>query len=238
MASAWRETASFPVIEDTAIRKPQPMSLSQDTSAGISSTAPSSGMVAPGLVGRVKGMLLAPGTEWLRVARENTTPARLFCGYVMPLAGLAALVALARFSRTLHAPLASVLAMVALTLGFEVMGVYVVAQIINVIAVFFRGVPSQGQALKVATYAFTPLWVAAVFIPFPAASVPLLFLAVLYHTYVMYMGLKVLMKSPRDRALGYATTVVLCSIILYIVFTQISAGLGATLHLGHFRAFG
>lgn len=214
------------------------MSLSHDTSAGITSSVPSSGVVAPGLLGRVKQILLAPGTEWLRVARENTTPVRLFCGYVMPLAGLAALVALARFSKTVHAPLASALAMVALTLGFEVLAVYVVARIINVLAVSFRGLPSRNQALKVATYAFTPLWVAALFIALPALSVPMLFLAGLYHTYLMYMGLKVLMKSPRDRALGYATTVVLCTIILYIVFTQISVGLGESLHLGRFRAFG
>jgi hypothetical protein len=214
------------------------MSLSHDTSAGISSAAPSSGAVAPGLIGRMKRMLLSPATEWPRVARENTTPARLFCGYVLPLAGLAALVALARFSRSVHAPVASVLAMVALTLGFEVLAVYVVARIINVLAGSFRGVPSQGQALKVATYAFTPLWVAALFIPFPALSVPLLFLAGLYHTYLMYMGLRVLIRSPRDRALGYATTVVLSSIILYIVFTQVSAGLGESLHLGRFHAFG
>jgi hypothetical protein len=69
-------------------------------------------------------------------------------------------------------------------------------------------------------------------------SVPLQFLAGLYHTYLMYLGLKSLMKSPRDRALGYATTVVLCSIILGIVFVQVSASLGESLHLGHFRAFG
>jgi hypothetical protein len=219
--------------------EPPRMSPSHDTSAaGISATAPSSGMVAPGLVGRVKGMLLTPETEWLRVARESTTPGRLFLRYVAPLAGLAALVAMARFSRTFHAPLAGVLVMVALTLGFEILTVFVVAQIINLIVVFFRGVPSQGRALKVATYAFTPLWVGAVFIALPAFSVPVLFLAGLYHTYLMYLGLKVLMKSPRDRALGYATTVVLCSVILYIVFTQISAGLGEILHLGHFRAFG
>jgi hypothetical protein len=216
----------------------QRMSLSHDTSAGITSTAPSSGEVAPGLVGRVKRMLLTPATEWPRVAREHTTPVRLFCGYVLPLAALVALVALARFSRTVHVPLTSALAMAALTLCFEVLTVFVVAQVINVIAVPFRGVPSQGQALKVATYAFTPLWVAALFIPFPTLSVPLLFIAGLYHTYLMYMGLKVLMQSPRDRALGYATTVVLSSIILYIVFTPISASLGETLHLGHFRAFG
>jgi hypothetical protein len=215
----------------------QRMSLSHDTSAGITSTAPSSGEVAPGLVGRVKRMLLTPATEWPRVAREHTTPVRLYCGYVLPLAALAALVALARFSRAVHVPLTSALTMVALTLCFEVLTVFVVAQVINVIAVPFRGVPSQGQALKVATYAFTPLWVAALLFPFPTLSVPLLFIAGLYHTYLMYMGLKVLMKSPRDRALGYATTVVLSSIILYLVFTQISASLGETLQLGHFRAY-
>jgi hypothetical protein len=32
--------------------------------------------------------------------------------------------------------------------------------------------------------------------------------------------------------------VVLCTMILYIVFTQLSVGLGESLHLGRFRAFG
>ena len=45
-------------------------------------------------------------------------------------------------------------------------------------------------------------------------------------------------KSPRDRALGYATTVVLSSLILGIVYVQASAGLGEALHLGHYHAFG
>ena len=183
-------------------------------------------------------MLLAPKTEWLLVARESTTLRRLFLGYVLPLAGLAALVALGRFSMALRAPPSSIVAMVAVTLGFQVMGVYAVALIINALAASFRGVPSRTHALKVTVYAFTPLWVSSLFIPVPLLSVPLLFLAGLYHTYLMYLGLKGLMKSPRDRALGYATTVVLCSIVLGIVFTQLSAGLGRTLHLGSFRAFG
>lgn len=199
--------------------------------------APSSS-VAPGLFGRVKGMLFAPKTEWLLVARESTTTSRLFFGYIMPLAALAALIALARFSQVHGASLWSVVAIVALTLGFEVMSVYVVALIIDAVALYFRGVPSRGQALKVASYAFTPLWLSSLFMPFPTLSVPLQFFAGLYHTYLMYLGLKGLMKSPRDRALGYATTVVLCSIILGIVFTQLSVVLGENLHLGRFRAFG
>ena len=183
-------------------------------------------------------MLFAPETEWLLVARESITRRRLFFAYVIPLAGLAALIDPARFSMFLRAPFASVGAIVAVTLGFEVMCVYVAALIINAVALYFRGVPNRAQALKVAAYASTPLWLSAVVTPFPTVSVPLQFLAGIYHTYLMYLGLKGLMKSPRDRALGYATTVVLCSIILGIVFVQVSASLGEALHLGHFRAFG
>jgi hypothetical protein len=124
------------------------------------------------------------------------------------------------------------------TFGFEVIGVYVVALIINAMASFFHARRSQGQALKIATYAFTPLWLSCVLIPFPGVSRLAQVLAGLYHTYLLYLGLRVLMQSPRDRALGYATTVVLCSIILGIVFTQLSAGLGETIHVSPFRAFG
>jgi hypothetical protein len=65
-------------------------------------------------------MLFAPATEWLLCARESITQ-RLFFGYVIPLAGLAALIDPARFSMFLRAPFASVAAIVAVTLGFEVM---------------------------------------------------------------------------------------------------------------------
>jgi hypothetical protein len=83
----------------------------------------------------------------------------------------------------------------------------------------------------VTAYASTPLWLASVFLPFPALTLPALFLAGLYHIYLMYLGLEILMKSPADRALGYATTVVLSAVILGIVFSQVGAGLGQILRL-------
>jgi hypothetical protein len=179
-----------------------------------------------------------PRAEWQHVAVESTTATRLFTGYTLPLAGLAVLAALLRFWFVTRVSVAGALLMIALTFTFEVVGVCVVALIINSLASFFRGVRSQGQALKVATYAFTPLWLSCVLIPFPSVSLPAQFLGGLYHTYLLYLGLRVLMKSSPDRALGYATTVVLCSILLGIVFTQVGAGLGETIHVSHFRAFG
>lgn len=213
------------------------MVFSHDTSAAIAPTAPLSG-AAPGLSGRVRGLLMNPRAEWQHVAVESTTATRLFTGYTLPLAGLAVLAALLRFWFVTRVSVAGALLMIALTFTFEVVGVCVVALIINSLASFFRGVRSQGQALKVATYAFTPLWLSCVLIPFPSVSLPAQFLGGLYHTYLLYLGLRVLMKSSPDRALGYATTVVLCSILLGIVFTQVGAGLGETIHVSHFRAFG
>ena len=213
------------------------MAFSHDTSAGIDPTAPATG-AAPGLSGRVRGLLFNPKSEWQQVARECTAPGRLFTGYVMPLAALAVLAALLRSWLATPVSVSGALLMIALTFSFAVIGVCVVALIINSMASFFRGVHSHGQALKVATYAATPLWLSCVFIPFPSLSLPAQFLGGVYHTYLLYLGLRVLMKSPRDRALGYATTVVLCSILLGIVFTQVAAGLGEIVHIGHFRAFG
>ena len=176
-------------------------------------------------------MLLAPKNEWRHIAGERTTPRRLVVGYIAPLAVLTALIALLRFSFTARVPLAGAVAMAVLTLGFELMAVFVVALIINALASYFHGTHSPNQALKVTAYAATPLWVSCIFLPFPTLALPAQFLAGLYHIYLMYLGLEVLMRSPRDRALGYATTVVLSSLILGIVFTQVGAGLGQTIHL-------
>lgn len=206
------------------------MSLSHQTSARMSPTAPSSSL-ASGLLGRAKGMLLAPKNEWRHIARERVTTRRLVVGYITPLASMTALIALLRFSMTARVPLAGAAALAVLTLGFELMAVFVVALIINALASYFHGVHSQSHSLRVTAYSSTPLWLSSVFLPFPTLAVPALFLAGLYHTYLMYLGLEVLMKSPRDRALGYATTVVLSAVILGIVFTQVGAGLGQILRL-------
>jgi hypothetical protein len=77
-----------------------------------------------------------------------------------------------------------------------------------------------------------------VFVLFPTVWPPLQLLAILYHTYLLYSGLRVLVKAPPDRVLGYATTVVLCTILLEIVFAILSTGLGGATHLNPYRAFG
>jgi hypothetical protein len=223
--------------EYSFFRKNDRMSLSHHGSAELASRA-APATTALGLLGRVKGVLFAPKSEWLSIARECATPARVYTAYVMPLAGFAALIVFLRFSLAGRAPLASAATLSAVTFGSQLLGVYAVSLIVNALASSFGGVRSQSQALKVAAYACTPVWIAAPFTSFPALSTPAQVVAGIYYTYLLYLGSSVLMKSPRDRALGYATTVVLSSIIFGIVLTLVGGALAEALHVSHYRALG
>jgi len=211
------------------------MALTYAPPAGIEPKTPPSRTSA--LLSRIKGMLLAPKAEWSIVARESTPTVSLL-GYVMPFAALASVLVLAYFLSTARIPRESGLILASLAFGFELVGVYAVAIIINALASFFGAVPDQRKACMIAVYAFTPVWIATLFIPIPAWSLPLKLLAGAYHSYLLYLGLQVLMQPPRDRAVGYAATVVLCSVFLRIVFMLVSSGLAGTDHLSPCHVFG
>jgi hypothetical protein len=101
-------------------------------------------------------------------------------------------------------------------------GVYVLALIINALAPTFGGTSNLTQALKVAAYGATAAWVGGVFHLFPLLGI-LGLLAALYTLYLLYLGLPVLMKSPPYRSFGYTVWVVIAAIVLFVVIGTISA---------------
>jgi hypothetical protein len=222
------------------------MSVSPDTSAIGRPVAPSAS-TAPGLLGRVKGMLFAPSAEWMAIATEGTSTPRLLASFILPLAILDALVAFIHvsivgttepWSGAVRVPFSGGVITALLVLGCGLLGIFMVAVIINALAPFFGAVGNRRLAAAVAAYASTPIWLATVFVPFPTLWPPLQLLAVIYHTRLLYLGLRLLMNAARDRVLGYATTVVLCTILLEIVFTMASTALGGATHLNPYRALG
>ena len=218
------------------------MSVSHDTPAEVRAAG-----TPPGLLGRLKGMLLSPRVEWLLIASESTATARLYTGFIMPLALLDALIAFIHVSvvgttepliGTVRVPVTGGLITATLVFGCGLSGIFVVAWIIDALAPAFGAVRNRRLASAIAAYASTPIWLATVFVPIPTLWAPLQVLAVIYHTYLLYLGLRLLIKAPRDRVLGYATTIVLCSILLEIVFAMASTALGGATHLNPYHAFG
>jgi hypothetical protein len=214
------------------------MSVVPDTSAVVRPAAPSS-RSRSGLFGRVKGMLFAPRAEWALIATEATPTARLYTRFIAPLALLDALVAFLHVtSGPAGVPFSGGLITALLVFGFGLSGIFLVAVIIYAVAPFFGAVSNRRLASTIAAYASTPIWLATVFVPFQTVWAPLQVLAVTYHTWLLYLGLRLLMRAARDRVLGYATTVVLCTILLEIVFAIASTALGGAAHMNPYQAFG
>lgn len=196
----------------------------------------------PGLLQRIKNIVLSPKTEWPLIATEPTSIAELYSRYVMPLAAFAALMSLVRlsligvnvpFGGTVRTPIAGGLLYAVLTFGFGLLFLFLVGLIINGLAPTFSGVRDQRQALKVAAYSFTPAWLSTLLGLSPILATLLQFLAGLYGIYVLYLGLPVLMRSPREKAFGYTAAVVVCTILLGILLGVVGAAFG---YFGHTRA--
>jgi hypothetical protein len=210
----------------------------ESSSALVNRVAPSPSTKS-GLFGRMKGMLFSPGAEWALIATEVTPARRLYTNYIVPLALLDALVGFIHVtSGPVHVPFSGGVITALLVFGFGLLGIFLVAWIIDAVAPFFGAVRDRRLASAIAAYASTPIWIATVFVPFPTLWAPLQVLAVAWHTWLLYLGLRLLIKAARDRVLGYATTVVLCTILLEIVFAMASTALGGATHLNPYRAFG
>lgn len=176
------------------------------------------------LVDRVKHILLSPETEWPIIDTEPTTVAELYKQYIAPLAAIGPVAQLIGWSvfgvDGYHPPFVSTLVssivLYALTLAFT----YVLALIVDALAPSFNGQKNQLQALKVTAYAMTAAWVAGIFALIPPLS--LLMFVGLYSIYLLYLGLPVLMKTPRDKAPVYTGVVLIAAIVVSILVRAVS----------------
>src|ERR1700727_2190447 len=76
----------------------EPLNAGPAPSASTTAGALGLGAVAPGLIDRIKNIILTPKTEWPVIAPEPTTISQLYEGYVIPLAAFSALMSFVRWS--------------------------------------------------------------------------------------------------------------------------------------------
>jgi hypothetical protein len=185
--------------------------------------------IAMNLVDRVKRILLSPRTEWEVIDAEPTTPAALYTGYIMPLAAIGPIAQVIGYSvfgisipfmGTYRVPIGSAITSAIVTYILTLVATYILALIIDALAPTFSGQRSQIQGLKVAAYSSTASWVAGIFALIPG----LRFLAILglYSLYLLYLGLPVVMKSPREKALAYTAVVLLAAVVLFVVIGMVA----------------
>jgi hypothetical protein len=176
------------------------------------------------IIQRAKNILLQPAQEWPVIEKEQGSILDIYTSYIVPLAAIGPAASIIGFSifgfstpfaGTIRVPIGSAIGHAVVTYVLSLVGIYVLAMIINSLAPTFLATKNDMQALKVAAYSSTASWLAGAFNLIPALS----FLQILglYSLYLLYLGLPVLMKAPEEKAIGFTVAVVIAAIVIFAV---------------------
>ena len=97
-----------------------------------------------------------------------------------------------------------------------VLGVFVLSRIISLLAPGFSGQRNDVQGLKAAAYSSTAHWIGGVFQVLPALNLVSLLFS-LYSLVLLYIGLPIVMKVPKDRAMGYTAVVIIIAVVVFLI---------------------
>ena len=180
------------------------------------------------LITRVKAMILSPRTEWQVIDGESATVGQLYMSYIIPLSAIppiATFIGMAVFGISLpligtyRVPMMTALTSAITSYILGLAAVYVLALIIDALAPTFDGQKNPIQALKVSAYSATASWLAGIFALIPGFR--LFGILGLYSLFLLYLGLPVLMKSPKEKAVGYTVVVIVCAVVLFWIVNAV-----------------
>lgn len=190
---------------------------------------------ANGLVERVKNILFTPSETWDRIDAEPATVKGLYVGYACILAAIGPIAQLIGsqlfgahwFYFSFRPSLAASISRAVVAYVLSLVGVFVLALIIDGLAPTFGGTRDRVKAFKVAVYSSTAMWVVGIFSLLPPVSA--LQIIGIYSVYLLYVGLPKLMKAAADKALGYAIAVIVADIVIFVVVGVITATVVGTM---------
>jgi hypothetical protein len=180
-------------------------------------------MSTAALGARIIGLLRAPRSEWPKIAAEPASIASLYANYIVPVAGFAVACRLlndltrgARLGE--HAAPGFVEAIGAALQSYvvQLVGVFVVALIIEWLAPSFGGVKDRVAALKLAAYAATASWLANVFLLIPGLGI--LVLLGLYSLRLFHLGAPAVLGIPQQRAMQFTASFVGIGIVCSLIY--------------------
>lgn len=178
------------------------------------------------MASRARAVLFEPRVTFKEVDSEFTKPGTIWGKYVIPLALLGPVAgAVGRFvfgkrlgGQTPGDPVSLTGALIWGVVAFIIAlaAIFILTQIISQLAPGFGGQKNDVQGLKVAAYASTPALIAGVFNIHGLFYIVTIMIS-LYSLYLLYVGLPILMKVPKDRAMGYTAVVIIAAIVIFLL---------------------
>lgn len=191
------------------------------------------------LLERVKNIVLKPRETWETIATEETGVNTLLKEYLLPLAAVPAIasflgmwiigiwITLGRVVR-----LSMTRSLLNALLGYLLMvgGIWLVSKIIAFLAPRFGSEKDDRKAFQVAVYGYTPYLAAGIFHLIPRLDA-LVIIGGLYSFYQIYLGLPIVMKTLKEKALPYVVSVTVVIILVYFVLGAVSSLILSPVHV-------
>ncbi len=168
------------------------------------------------ITNRVKNLITKPEAEWDVIAGESATIQGLYKNYAMILAAIPAIVGFLAFE--MAAPKAIGHALLALIAGYilALLGIAVLAFVVDFLAPKFKGTSNQINAFKLAIYSATPAWIAGLFLIIPIVGPVLALVGVVYSLYLFFLGVPKLMKCPKDQAVIFTIVALVVNVVVQV----------------------
>ena len=195
--------------------------------------APVAAPSSESIIARVQGILLHPNAEWDKIEPEAASVQGLYAGYAAILAAIPAIAQIIGglwpicvLGVCVHRNLIAVAVGAIIFYILSLIGVFVIALIIDELAPSFGGAKNRIQALKLVIYSWTAFWLAGIFAVVPLLGI--LSLLGLYSLYLLYLGVPKMMKAPQDKALGYTAVSIVLGVIVYFVVAAVAGAVVAS----------
>jgi hypothetical protein len=186
------------------------------------------------LLSRVKNIIFRPKSEWQAIKAEQATIKDIIFNYVAILAAIPpaasiigmGIVGFSFMGSTMRYPLSYLIVWGLIAYIMSIVSVLIAGAVINALAPTFASRKDNVRAVKVAAYSLTPAWIAGILNVVPVLGILVIF-ASLYGMYLLYAGLKPLMETPEDKAVGYSVVSIIAVIgIVMLVDVLVSAVAG------------
>lgn len=176
------------------------------------------------LVDRAKNIMFNPKQEWEVVKAESISTQELYTKYALILAAIPAIAGFIGYAMfglswgfgTIKLPVGASLTWAIVTYVTSILGVVILAFIVDALAPSFGTAKDMNASTKVVVFAYTPAWVAGIFYIFPTLGF-IVALAGIYGLVLMYMGLQRVKDVPQDKTAVYFIVIIIAALIVYFV---------------------
>ncbi|MEO0267620.1 MAG: Yip1 family protein [candidate division WOR-3 bacterium] len=184
------------------------------------------------IIERVKEIILKPKETWEKIKGEEVGIGGLYISYAIILAAIPAIANLigtafigySVMGIYFRVPFGNALGSAILSYILSLIGIYIVALIADALAPSFDSKKNITNAFKATVFSMTPYWVAGILYIIPALS-PIVLIAGLYGIYLFYLGLPLLMETPKEKALPYVIIVIVVTFVINLIIGLITSAI-------------